>query len=708
MVPSNKISVYTRLILLVVFSGSMFVLLFVSLFYYILKQEEQVYENSQKQFKNEINSLMKLNSESHLSTIIDITYWDELVKFTASKNQKWFDQSIGSAIEMYQVECIGVYDLQGELIGSKQQGKPLEEPFAFVNKALLADLYQKKIVNYYIKTPQGLAEIFGATIHPSNDPNKVKSKPSGYFFMIRMLNAPYIERLQNISSTQISFSDQDDYVPFFDDYIFDCFQLKTWNGAKAGFLLFKRPFYVNFNTTEKILYIIFIFGIGVLVLFLVFLKKWISKPLKLVTKILQTDNKKAIKQLKLAPGEFSKMATLFEENSQQKKLLEQAKSKAEESDQLKSAFLTNLSHEIRTPMNAVIGFSELLSAPNLNEKEKNEYLAIINKSGTNLVSIIDDLIEMSKIDSNQVAPNLASISLDACIVEIYNSIKVTIPKDKKIEFLLHEPQTPLPHAIFTDSVKLKQILINLLTNAIKFTSEGYVSIAYDWFKKKNVIEIVIEDTGLGIEKANQNFIFERFRKVDGDYSIKAGGLGLGLAITKAYVELLGGSISLKSDIDKGARFKVVLPLMFDKSNSGFDKNITLEPPKKIIASREKISLLIAEDDNINFLLFERIVKDKNYSVQRAVNGAEAIELALKHDFDLILMDIKMPILSGYEAIQKIKEIKPNIPIIAQTAFSSSDEVEKITKAGFDGYISKPLEREKLFELMENVLAQKND
>lgn len=696
----NKISVYTRLLLLVIFSSGMFVLLFVSLFYYILKQEDQVYQNTRKQFKNEVNSLMKLNSESHISTIVDITYWDELVKFTASRNQKWFESSIGSAINMYQVEYIAIYDLRGTQIGYKRKATQ-DYSFTFINDTLLKYLYQKKIINFYVNTPHGIAEVFGATIHPSNDPTKTKSKPSGYFFMVRLLNTSYLKRLQDISSSKISFSKVDEYVPFYDDYVFNTYKLKSWDGQKAGVLLFKRPFYVNFNTTENILYIIFIFGIGVLILFLIFLKKWISHPLKLITRILETDNRKAIKELKLAPGEFSKIGRLFQDNSSQKKLLVKAKAKAEESDQLKSAFLTNLSHEIRTPMNAIIGFSELLSQSELKEDEKNEYLGIIHKSGHNLVSIIDDLIEMSRIDSNQVTPNLTSISFESCLEDIYQSIKITIPKDKNIAFLFIKPETQLPHAIFTDVVKLKQILTNLITNAIKFTHKGHVSMAYHWRKKKNQVEITIEDTGLGIEKVNQDFIFERFRRIDGDYSIKAGGLGLGLAITKAYVELLGGTITLKSDIGKGATFKVTLPLLFDKNIPSLEKKESTPEIVSVEKEQKILSLLIAEDDNINFLLFERIIKDKNYNIQRAKNGEEAIKLALKSDFDLILMDIKMPILSGYEALQKIKEIKPKSIIIAQTAFSSSDEIEKIMAAGFDGYITKPLERNKLFEIMNS-------
>lgn len=314
-----------------------------------------------------------------------------------------------------------------------------------------------------------------------------------------------------------------------------------------------------------------------------------------------------------------------------------------------------------------------------------------------MVSIIDDLIEMSKIDSKQIVPNLTSVAIEECVSEIYQSVKITIPKTKKIDFKLIKSKVLLPHNVFTDVVKLKQVLLNLLTNAIKFTDEGFISISYEWSKKRNNIEFVIEDSGLGIEKTNQEFIFERFRRVDGDYSIKAGGLGLGLAITKAYVELLGGTISLKSELGKGSKFKFTLPLMFDLNEEVMMEKIEVVAENVSTKIKNK-TILIAEDDNINYLLFEKIMKNTNFTIIRAKNGEEAVELFKNNKgIDLILMDIKMPIMSGYEALIKIKEIDSKIPIIAQTAYSSSDEIEKMKQAGFTDHITKPINKEKLFE-----------
>lgn len=692
----DKLSIYSKLLLLIVVSSISFSLLFASLFYYTLQQEEEVYEMTQKQLDNEVKSLMKLNSESQISTINDITYWDELVKYLTTKNQKWFRNTVASAIDMYFVQYLGVYDLNGNEIGNKYTDK-LKNPITFVNKALLHKLYHEKNFNFYIKLPEGNAEVFMATIHPSSDPNKIKTKPEGYFVMIRLLDNEYIKKLEEISTANITFVDFEEEVKLYDESIQDIHILKSWDGRKVAALSFKRKFYVNFKATENILFIILAFFILFLFVYVAFLRKWVSIPLLLTTRILETGSKKAIKKLKSAPGEFSRIGNLFEETFSQRKLLENAKAKAEESDQLKTAFLTNLSHEIRTPMNAIIGFSELLKSNEITNEEKKEYVEIINKSGGSLVSIIDDLIEMSKIDSKQIVPNLTSVAIEECVSEIYQSVKITIPKTKKIDFKLIKSKVPLPHNVFTDVVKLKQVLLNLLTNAIKFTDEGFISISYEWSKKRNKIEFVIEDSGLGIEKTNQEFIFERFRRVDGDYSIKAGGLGLGLAITKAYVELLGGTISLKSELGKGSKFKFTLPLMFDLNEEVMMEKIEVVAENVNTKIKNK-TILIAEDDNINYLLFEKIMKKTNFTIIRAKNGEEAVELFKNNKgIDLILMDIKMPIMSGYEALIKIKEIDSKIPIIAQTAYSSSDEIEKMKQAGFTDHITKPINKEKLFE-----------
>jgi signal transduction histidine kinase/CheY-like chemotaxis protein len=416
---------------------------------------------------------------------------------------------------------------------------------------------------------------------------------------------------------------------------------------------------------------------------------------------LETGSEEEISKLKNAHGEFEYIGNLFEENSNQRKQLEISKKKAEESDRLKSSFLANLSHEIRTPMNAIIGFSDLLSNPNLTDGEKSDYLDIIRKSGKNLVSIIEDLIEMSKIDANQVLPKIAEVNLDLCMKELFETIQVTIPKEKEINFYMVESKNPVHENILTDEVKLKQIITNLITNAFKYTEKGFVYFGYEIDEKGKKIIFQIKDSGKGIDEKNLKLIFDRFRRIEEDYSAEFSGLGLGLSISKAYVEMLGGTINVASEAGKGSVFSFSIPLKFEKMKHDIkakkDKNNGLDLGNKTI--------LIAEDDNINFLLLKKILELKKYTVLRANNGKEAIDICRNNPtVNLVFMDIKMPVMDGFEAFLIIKTFKPNLPIIAQTAHSSIEDKEKIIKLGFTNYITKPLEKSKIFELLDVVFT----
>ncbi len=699
----NNFSTYTKILLLIILSSVAFILLFVALRFYTIQQEKEVFNSSLEQFNNEVKSLLILNSESHISTIIDVTYWDELVKFISVRNMKWFNETITSTISMYKVDYLGVYDLQGNYITNAATDKIPE--IDFVPKALFKVLHEKKLMNFYLKLPEsGVVEVFAATIHPSSDPLKIKTKPAGYFFMARVLDDSYFKNLEKISSSKIGITGDDSNLkPITKDSILVTSNLNDWNKETVAKLLFKRHFTVSFDSTKRILNIVIVAFIIAFVSFLFYLRKWIFSPLGLVTKVLESGSKKAINKLKVTPGEFGYIGNLFEENASQQKQLKIAKNKAEESDKLKTSFLTNLSHEIRTPMNAIIGFADLLKMESLDRKERLNYLNVINQSGENLVLIIDDLIEMSKIDANQITPNVSSINLESCLKDLCKSIQITIPKDKSIEFRFIKSKNRLSQNIFTDEVKLKQIITNLITNAIKFTDSGFVSFGYDVNYEDKKIEFKIQDSGLGIDENYHKIIFDRFRRVEGDYSIKVGGLGLGLAISKAYVEMLGGEITLEeSNLGKGSIFSFTIPLEIDEEIK--------EPTKKPLINDQTNYegsgiILIAEDDNLNYLLFEKIMKLKNYKILRAKNGLEAVEICKQNnEINLVLMDIKMPILSGYEAVLQIRKFKPMLPIIAQTAYSSSDEVEKIMVSGFTDYIAKPLVKEKLFGLLTKYLS----
>lgn len=679
---------------------------FFSIYYYTNQQEKKVYQSSRLQFQNEVNALLKLNSESQIAVIKDITYWDELVEFVHNPDKFWFKNSLAGVLKLYKADYIGVYDLDGRFISSANTNKIKSSDF--LDEGVLIELEKDKILNYYQVIPDGVVEVFAATIHPSNYPYKIKTKPAGYLFISRLLDSEYVSGLQKICNSRISIDRKGKVVRLNKNKIPANFELFSWNKVKIASINFERNFDFSFNSTKKTLWILIIVLSVLLTLVIFYLRLWIFTPLKLVTRILETNNKKAIKVLKKSSGEFGYIGNLFDLNTRQQKQLEIEKTKAEQSDKLKTAFLTNLSHEIRTPMNAILGFSDLLDSNSINEIEKKEYLKIVKSSGKSLVSIIDDLIEMSKIDSNLVRPNATSIDMDEFIEELYNSLKVAIPKEKKIALILVKSSVKIDKKLITDEVKLRQIITNLIVNAFKFTNSGYVKLSYQWNDFANRLEFSVEDTGIGIEKENQKLIFDRFRRVDGDYSIKVGGLGLGLAITKAYVEMLDGQISLTSELGKGSKFSFYIPVAYDLSSEKIENDEKHSDEEEINKLNSATTILVAEDDNINFLLFQKLIQDYNCNVIRARDGEEALEFSKnRKNIDIILMDIKMPRLSGFDAFLKIRSFNKHTPIIAQTAFSASEEINKIKELGFDGYITKPIDKNKLFMILNNVLDKKN-
>lgn len=693
---NNNIKTSTKVLLLLILSTLLFLLLYFSLYYYTIKQEQEIRTLSYKQFDNEINSLLELNSESIKSMITEMTYWDEFVDYTKSRDKEWFLTSLNS-VENFKVDYLAVYDKKYDFIDKKSTSKI--KSIIPIDIGLFKILDKKKLLKFYLTSPEGVLEVIASTIHPSFDPSRTYTNPSGYCIVMRLLDKDYLKNIETIIGSNISLNISKESN--IDKTILIAKNLNSWNGETVAAIYFKREFNLEFKATRNILVILIIAFIINLIFIAYYSQKLIFKPLRLITRILESDNKKVIASLMNTPGEFGYIGNLFHENSHQKKELQKAKLKAEESDRLKSSFLTNLSHEIRTPMNAIVGFSDLLSNSKITEQERLQYLGVISQSGSSLVLIIEDLIEMSKIDARQITPKESSLDLHSCVLALYNTIKITIPKEKKIDFKLINQEQSLTKNILTDQTKLKQILTNLITNAIKYTDQGEVSFGYEVNAKKNSITFTIVDSGLGIDENHHKIIFDRFRRIDSDYSVKVGGLGLGLAISKAYVDMLGGTISLQSKLGKGSTFVVTIPLHIDETH--LEKEIK---KNKINAHSNKGSelILIAEDDNINYLLLEKVMQLKNYNIIRAKDGLQAVELCTTNkNINLVLMDIKMPVLNGFEAIVKIHKIRPELQLIAQTAYSSPEDEEKIKRAGFVDYITKPINKEKLFELIDQYL-----
>ncbi|MBN1927494.1 MAG: PAS domain S-box protein [Prolixibacteraceae bacterium] len=381
-----------------------------------------------------------------------------------------------------------------------------------------------------------------------------------------------------------------------------------------------------------------------------------------------------------------------------------AKDKAEESDRLKSAFLANMSHEIRTPMNGILGFAELLREPDLRTDQQLEYVSIIEKSGERMLNIINEIIDISKIESGTMEVNLKEVNINNQLDYMLSFFKPEA-EHKGLDLILKNTLTDEEAKIITDSEKVLAVLMNLMKNAIKYTNKGFIEFGCKFTKNRNakLLQFSVKDTGVGIAIERQKAIFDRFIQADIEDINARQGAGLGLAISKAYIEMLGGELWLESDPDgtsggKGSVFSFTIPykpLMNEETEAAKESEIEDN------SLNQKLKMIIAEDDESSRDFISIIVKDFSKEVIVTKTGTETIEACRANpDIDLIFMDIQMPEMNGYKATEQIRQFNKDVIIIAQTAYGLTGDREKALEAGCNDYIAKPIKKAKLLELIQ--------
>jgi PAS domain S-box-containing protein len=376
--------------------------------------------------------------------------------------------------------------------------------------------------------------------------------------------------------------------------------------------------------------------------------------------------------------------------------------KAEESDKLKTAFLSNMSHEIRTPMNGILGFSELLDDDDLSAEERRKFLDIINTNGHHLLSVINDILDIAKIDSDQLIINKIPFNLHFLLGELlvsYENNKIVMGKEQ-ITFLIEKDLPDDNCIIICDETRLRQILYNLLSNALKFTKSGYIKFGYRHLDGK--LEFFVQDTGKGISPAHQSIIFERFRQEEETYTRQFGGTGLGLSISKKLVELLGGEMWLVSEQGSGSTFYFTIPYTVSVKN----KDIEKKNRHLLDVHLKNKTILIVDDDQYNQALFEFYLEPTGAQLLFAEDGKDAVEKSQAHsEINLVLMDIKMPVLNGLDATKEIRKFNQQVPIIAITAYVLAVDRLLCTEAGCNEFISKPIDADELFRKISTLISQ---
>jgi signal transduction histidine kinase len=546
-------TLYGKIRAFIIGVGLTFLVLFVILVFYRHKQEKQILDSSERKYIRDMNALFDMKSSQISKSLFDYTYWDEFVAAIDKNDSNWYNENIEFSSDVYDVDYACVYNKNFDVAYEQYISSSIDSNI--ISGEAIHDLYKTRFANYFQNSHGKIVEVCAASVHPTIDPGHDKTEPEGYLVVVREFDQEFLSDMAKICGSEIYLTSTDTLGNVGKYTLETKKELFGWDGKPVAWIVFRRNLDLNSGATQIAMYSMFAFVLLTLLAFILFAKKWISKPLGLVTDILKTDNPKSIARLKSAPAEFGQIGYLFDDHLKQKNDLQEAKERAEKSDKLKSTFLANMSHEIRTPMNSILGFSELL------EKETSEglriqYLKMIQSNGDNLMKLLSDLMDLSKIEAGDLTLKFSDFSVQEIFIELKRVFFNELQKRKRFNVELDYELPDGDIQLYSDPNRIKQVLSNLLTNASKFTVDG--TIVFGCRKVNDEVIFSVCDTGTGIPEEDQQNIFERFAKYNYD-SLNSEGSGIGLSIVQKIVDMLEGRIWVESVCGEGANFYFSIP-----------------------------------------------------------------------------------------------------------------------------------------------------
>jgi signal transduction histidine kinase/CheY-like chemotaxis protein len=684
----------------------------------------------------EAKKLLVLQNSSIKNYVSEDSYWDELCAAVKNHDTGWIAANMVAPLKgpLYNADFLWIIDSSGNDVYNKIFNTSLHNTNLVIPTLDFKKSFNPKITgNFCFRNGDLYFNGYVAAIVPGDDYIK-QTTPQGFLLAGKILNQSYLNQLHNLNTDfDYSFAPAATAIPKNSvdksDAVLTIYKtISCLNGPPLVVKLTSSlPEIQTYTVFVKIALATFFVFIGLIVLVLcLYFFRYFFNPLEKISIALEKNNALPLVNIVKKDTELGKIAklieTFFKQNiafkteienrkkseAELKIALEQVqtstveKIRAEQSAEAKSEFLSTMSHEIRTPINGVIGVANLLKEENLTPRQR-EYVDILNFSSKHLLSLISDVLDFSKIETGKVEFDSISFNLDNVCESIFQIFKINAA-EKHID-LIYTPDTSLQNSIYGDTVRLNQILTNLVGNAIKFTNKGSVAFGYKILSQRQnncTVEFTVKDTGIGIASNEQGQIFDSFSQANKTISSNFGGTGLGLAISKKLIELQGGKLTMKSELGKGTEFTFYITF----EAHAYD-NILPAPVKTSYIKKDNLNgmkVLVAEDNNINVLVIKRFLEKWGIHYKIGANGKEALEMVGKEDFDLVLMDLHMPEMGGEDAAKLIRlnaDKKINsLPIIALTANASSDTQQKLLNNGFTNYISKPFNPDNLFKLLK--------